>query len=102
MKTTTIALLLVLLVAARGGLAQPLNDTEQSDEVKHAVAVQNAKLDLALCAPELESLKGNGSPEAIAAAAQNPQCRQAILRARDAGMSGSQIIDVLVGASDGN
>jgi hypothetical protein len=61
--------------------------------------VQTAKLDLALCAPELESLRRNGTPEAIADAARNPQCRQAILRARDAGLSGPQIIDVLMGAS---
>ena len=102
MKTATIALLLVLLalVAASRGGAQPLNDEGvQPNEVKEGVARQNAKLDLTLCAPELESLQQSGSPEAIENAAQNPQCRQAIIRAREAGLSGSQIISILMGAS---
>lgn len=99
MKTATIALLLVSLATSRVG-AQPLNDEGvQPGEVKEGVARQNAKVDLALCAPELESLQQSGSPEAIENAAQNPQCRQAIIRAREAGLSGSQIISILMGAS---
>lgn len=63
------------------------------------MAVENAKLDLTMCAPEIDTLNKATESAAIADIVQNPQCRQAILRAQAAGLTKGQIVDILMGAS---
>jgi hypothetical protein len=103
MKTGMLVGLPVLLLASLAGVdaaAQSLNaDGIQPNEVKRGVAVENAKIDLTMCAPELDTLTGAAESAAIAEIAENPQCRQAILRAQAAGLTRGQIIDILMGAS---
>jgi hypothetical protein len=91
---------LIVMAGAFEARAQPLNSEGiQPNEVKQGVAVENAKLDLAMCAPEVEVLSKASADRAAAEVAQNPECRRAIVRAEEAGLTRSQIVDVIMGSS---
>jgi hypothetical protein len=80
-------------------LAETIFDDTQSERVKGAVGRENIKLDLALCAPHLSKLQGADEGKALADSVEDPECRQAILRAQAAGFSKAQIVSILMGAS---
>ena len=94
---------LVLAIAALSPLpagAQALNSQGiQPNEVKQAVAAENAKLDLTMCAPEVDVLNKASAETAVAEVAQNPECRRAIIRAQEAGLTRSQIVDTIMAGS---
>jgi hypothetical protein len=92
--------LLMAGLAGRDARAQGLNaEGIQPNEVKRGVAVENAKVDLTMCASDLDVLQGADESAAIADMVHNPQCRAAILRAQSLGMTRAQIVATLMGAS---
>ena len=94
------AALLVSALGAAPAAAQSIFDDTQSERVEGAAGREDIKLDLALCAPHLDRLKNSGTSTALADSIEDPECRQAILRAQAAGMTKQQIVDTLMGASD--
>ena len=88
-----------LAFAPAGAPAQPIDNGIQSEQVKNAVALENAKLDLAMCASELNQLAGTPDSQALEDSVSNPDCRRAILKAQASGMSKSQIVTVLMGGA---
>jgi hypothetical protein len=98
-RSLSVVSLLVTLGALEAG-AQPLNSEGiQPNEVKQGVAAENAKLDLTMCAPEVEVLSKASADRAAAEVAQNPECRRAIVRAEEAGLTRSQIVDIIMSSS---
>jgi hypothetical protein len=94
------SLLLLASLLVGEASAQPLNSEGiQPNEVKRGVAAENAKLDLTMCAPEVDVLSKASESAAIAEIAQNPECRRAIVRAQEAGLTRSQIVDTLMAGS---
>lgn len=93
-------LVVVSIVSTFEADAQPLNSEGiQPNEVKQGVAAANAKMDLTMCAPEVEVLNKASADRAASEVAQNPECRRAIVRAEEAGLTRSQIVDIIMGSS---
>lgn len=101
-QAVRVVLLTLLMVPLAGGhvRAQSLNSQGiQPNEVKRGVAVDNAQIDLTMCASDLGVLQGADDSATIADIVHSPQCRAAILRAQSVGMTKAQIVATLMGAS---
>ncbi len=92
--------LVVALVAVAPVGAQSIFDDTASEQVEEATDLESVKTDLALCAPHLDRLRDGTDAEAVHESVEDPQCRKAILAAQRAGLSKSEIVDILMGASD--
>lgn len=75
-------------------------DGLDAKEVDQATNRQEAKVELALCAPHLAQLKVHPDARAYARSIDDPRCRKAILNAQAAGMTKAEIVDTLMGASE--
>jgi hypothetical protein len=92
--------LLLVGLASTHAAGQALNSVGiQPNEVKRGVAVDNAQIDLTMCASDLNVLQGASESAQLADIARSPECRAAIVRAQAAGMTKSQIVATLMGAS---